>query len=168
MQACVDTLRAERIEVERRVRVVALLIDVARISPCGSAETEHCMHDDSQTNGDVYDAHARRVAFNVACNAALALVPAARLVQVTDAELAAGTYMEQLQRDETARSRAYADLLQEKYNNVVAARGSETLLSCRRCGSSEINWVQKQVRGADEAMTCFCTCLRCKNRWRLG
>ena len=62
----------------------------------------------------------------------------------------------------------FSELLREKYENVVKAQKSESLLKCRRCGSSEITYNQKQVRGADEASSIFCSCLSCKKRWRLG
>ena len=34
------------------------------------------------------------------------------------------------------------------------------------CGSSDVDYIQKQTRGADEAMTTFLTCNACGTHWK--
>jgi len=41
-------------------------------------------------------------------------------------------------------------------------------ITCRKCGSDQINVYEVQLRGGDEAMTKFYTCLNCGNKWREG
>ena len=41
----------------------------------------------------------------------------------------------------------------------------ETINQCEKCKSKVIDVYQKQIRGADEPMTCFLTCKCCKHRW---
>ena len=40
-----------------------------------------------------------------------------------------------------------------------------TLIKCRKCGSEEVSYEEKQTRSADEAATIFMSCSTCKNRW---
>ena len=42
----------------------------------------------------------------------------------------------------------------------------ESLLMCGKCKQHKVDYYQKQTRGADEPMTCFCTCLNCGHRWK--
>tara|TARA_B110001469_G_C9620223_1_gene309042 strand:+ start:535 stop:1062 length:528 start_codon:yes stop_codon:yes gene_type:complete len=66
---------------------------------------------------------------------------------------------------------AWKDLLnkkikidQIKYENKAVAMTS--LFKCRKCGSKECSYYEVQTRSADEPMTQFITCLKCKNRWK--
>ena len=36
---------------------------------------------------------------------------------------------------------------------------------CKKCGSDRVFTYQKQTRGADEPMTTFCKCCKCKEKW---
>lgn len=38
--------------------------------------------------------------------------------------------------------------------------------TCRRCGKNECRAAQLQIRGADEGMTTFVSCVSCGHRWR--
>ena len=40
------------------------------------------------------------------------------------------------------------------------------MLTCGKCGGSDITLRQVQTRGADEAMTVFAVCAACGNRWQ--
>ena len=42
----------------------------------------------------------------------------------------------------------------------------EGLLQCFHCKSTRIESYQRQTRSADEAMTTFCMCLVCHQRWK--
>ena len=55
-------------------------------------------------------------------------------------------------------------MLQEKYDELNDANYA-AIVRCRRCGSAEVTWEEKQTRSADEAATVFCVCTTCKNRW---
>lgn len=37
---------------------------------------------------------------------------------------------------------------------------------CKKCGSDNVNVVQKQIRSADEGSTNFYTCINCGSKWR--
>lgn len=37
---------------------------------------------------------------------------------------------------------------------------------CKRCGSNEVVFAEKQTRSADEPTTVFIRCVQCGNRWR--
>ena len=50
---------------------------------------------------------------------------------------------------------------------AAGASGSgRSLLTCRRCKGSNVDYVEKQTRSADEPMTVFATCLDCQTRWK--
>lgn len=153
---------------ELRVRGVRLFHDFAHQPVARAVELEGEVNGVSCGDALVYHAHLRRLAFNLACNAELARVAPDALVHMTDDALAAGTIVQRVKDEEQQQMDYFSELLREKYENVVKAQKSESLLKCRRCGSSEITYNQKQVRGADEASSVFCTCLGCKKRWRLG
>ena len=44
---------------------------------------------------------------------------------------------------------------------------STGFLICHKCKSKDIDWTQRQTRSADEAMTVFCECRQCGNRWKM-
>lgn len=58
--------------------------------------------------------------------------------------------------------------LEEAYPKHIKALddGVESILKCGKCKQHKVDYYQKQTRGADEPMTCFCTCLNCGHRWR--
>ena len=43
----------------------------------------------------------------------------------------------------------------------------DTGLRCKKCGSNDITHEFLQTRSADEGTTIFCTCTRCKKRWKM-
>jgi DNA-directed RNA polymerase subunit M/transcription elongation factor TFIIS len=55
-------------------------------------------------------------------------------------------------------------MLQDKYDSLND-RTFTAIVKCRRCGSEEVTWEEKQTRSADEGATVFCSCSTCKNRW---
>lgn len=114
-----------------------------------------------------YLAQVRRIAFNVACNPSL-LQEGKKVLLLRDEEMIRGTLVETVAREEEIRSRAFEDMLREKYENVISNTKTDNILRCRGCGSSQISWEQKQTRGADEAMTVFCSCTSCHKRWRMS
>lgn len=58
--------------------------------------------------------------------------------------------------------------LQEVYpRQSVPSAPSElrSIIVCGSCKQRKVDYYQQQIRGADEPMTCFCTCLNCGARW---
>lgn len=53
--------------------------------------------------------------------------------------------------------------IKESLTSLVSLR--ETIHECTHCGSTDIDIVQVQTRGADEPMTCYYTCNSCKHKW---
>lgn len=87
------------------------------------------------------------------------------LALLDDVELSKGTVIEDITRERKEQIERFNNILQEKYE--LASRSNTTTLRCRRCGGTDIHAEQKQTRGADEAMTVFCTCARCTLRWTM-
>jgi DNA-directed RNA polymerase subunit M/transcription elongation factor TFIIS len=73
--------------------------------------------------------------------------------------------LERIEKHEMERRDRFEKMLNEKYEQVKDS--SKATIRCRKCGSGEIQWDQKQTRGADEAMSIFCCCTKCKSRWTL-
>lgn len=90
----------------------------------------------------------------------------ANIVFKSDIELSKNTIIEDIERQSAERKSRFGQMLQEKYEMMNDTSFRETL-KCRRCGSSDVSWEQKQTRSADEASTVFCNCNKCKNRWTM-
>jgi len=88
------------------------------------------------------------------------------LVVKSDSEMSQGTIIEDIERESSIRRDRFESMLQEKYD-MMNDKSYNTTLKCRRCGSAEVSWEQKQTRSADEASTVFCTCNKCNNRWTM-
>ena len=57
--------------------------------------------------------------------------------------------------------------LVEAYPNIeINEEITESILVCGKCKQRQVDYYEKQTRGADEPMTIFATCLNCGNRWR--
>ena len=163
-----ETLRRECIDPVLRCKSVQMLASFSNMLELDAMEVERAAATVERYDTRMYLEHMRRLAFNLACNTALHSVAPDHLVHMSDEDLASGTIVQRIQEEEQERMRSYSELLKEKYDNVLKAQSSETMLRCRKCGSSDISWNQKQTRGADEASTVFCSCLKCKKRWRLS
>mgnify|MGYP001160842552 CR=1 FL=1 len=96
----------------------------------------------------------------------------AHYVQHPSAASAASVH-ELIQRPElwlvgTAPQRQRQQWLEEAYPTHIerpCEEMVESLLTCGKCKQRKVDYYQKQTRGADEPMTCFCHCLHCGNRW---
>ena len=163
-----EKFRLNYISPTLRLQGVRLLLNFSHMGGLGAIELERKIAKASCNCERVYLAHLRRQAFNIACSYTLTAAPPERLFHMTDEEFAAGTMVERVHIEEQERMHTYTELLKEKYDNVVRAQSSESILKCRNCGSSDINWSQKQTRGADEGSTIFCTCQKCSKRWRFS
>jgi len=82
----------------------------------------------------------------------------------TDAFLLENTELGQMQKDSQLRIQHFQDNLEAKFKSF--SEGTyKVIVRCKRCGSDDVRWEEKQTRSADEGATVFCTCNSCKNRW---
>lgn len=102
----------------------------------------------------------KRCAYNLKENPSFGV----SVVCSSDHALTHGTLVGRIEEKRRERNERFEKMLQEKYDSMNdASIGS--LIRCRRCGSTEVTWEEKQTRSADEAATVFCSCSTCKNRW---
>jgi transcription elongation factor S-II len=88
------------------------------------------------------------------------------VVTASDEVLTQGTLVERLRKEAALRRARFESMLQEKYD-ALNDQTFEAIVRCRKCGSQEVTWEEKQTRSADEGATVFCTCTVCKNRWTM-
>ena len=124
---------------------------------CRNVES-HC-HSISSTLREYQD-NVLRCAFNLRQNPALK----ASVVYLDDVALAKGTIIEQIETERQVRAERFERMLQEKYE-ALDDQKFQAIVRCRRCGSEEVSWDEKQTRSADEGASVFCVCTNCKNRW---
>lgn len=109
-----------------------------------------------------YGDHVRRAAFNLRENPRVGR----EVVHARDAELTDGTLLGRIETEASLREARFQQMLQEKYD-AINDQQFQAIVRCKRCGSSEVSYDDKQTRSADEATTVFCVCTVCKNRWVL-
>lgn len=122
-------------------------------------DVEANCHASSRTASE-YSDNIRRAAFNLHANPAIGR----EVVHASDKTLTKGTLSGRIQEETLARMERFEQMLQEKYD-TLNDRTFEAIVRCRRCGSQEVSWEDKQTRSADEGATVFCVCTTCKNRW---
>lgn len=143
-----------------RKQALHLLNDARPGAHLLTRDVEAVAHSVSRTPYDYYD-HIHRAAFNLRENPRLATPD---LVCQADAALTEGTLLQRIERETQARADRFQQMLQEKYD-AINDRKFHAIVRCRRCGSEEVSWDEKQTRSADEAATLYCVCAKCKNRW---
>lgn len=151
------------IEPERRKSVIYLLKNFTD-DILLSRDLESAIHAMSTTKEEYID-KSKQIITNLKNNSSLQQ-HGVEIVNFSDKKLAQGTIVECIERESNERNARFEQMLHEKYNLMNDKSYKETL-KCRRCGSSEVSWEQKQTRSADEASTVFCTCTKCKNRWTM-
>ena len=124
-------------------------------------EVEAACHALARTADD-YDDHIRRAGFNLHENPSVGI----EVVHAADASLTEGTLLGRIQAESDARQLRFQQMLQEKYD-ALDDRKFQAIVRCRRCGGSDVNFMDKQTRSADEAATVFCVCATCKLRWTM-
>jgi len=112
------------------------------------------------TNARDYDERVRHAAFNLHSNPDVGI----EVVSESDDVLAADTLVGRIQEQTRHRQERFHAMLQDKYDALNDQR-FQAIVVCRRCGSDEVTWDEKQTRSADEGATIFCVCITCKNRW---
>lgn len=125
---------------------------------------ESAIHSVSRQEAEYID-KAQQLIFNIKQNPTLINNKEDTLL-LTDDQMAKNTVIEDIQHETELRKIRFEQMLQEKYD-MVNDKSYNTTLKCRRCGSAEVSWEQKQTRSADEASTVFCTCNKCNNRWTM-
>lgn len=130
-----------------------------------SRNLEAAIHSFSTTEEEYID-KCKQIILNLKNNPALKEKYGIEMLLRNDSQLAENTIVEDIERESGERKRRFEQMLQEKYEMMNDKTYKETL-KCRRCGSSDVSWEQKQTRSADEASTVFCTCTKCKNRWTM-
>ena len=86
------------------------------------------------------------------------------VAMLTDAETQRGTILEDVENERKQRRQRFEEMLQEKFESMDDET-FKSIVTCRVCGSNDVQWEEKQTRSADEGATVFCTCIKCKNRW---
>ena len=142
----------------RRVRALRLLHSARADVPL-CRDVESACHAASATAGEYYD-RVRAAAFNLRNNAAVGR----EVVVASDDHLTRGTVVGRIRDEAQARRARFDQMLQEKYD-ALNDQTFQAIVRCRRCGSEEVTWEEKQTRSADEGGTLFCSCTVCKNRW---
>lgn len=122
-------------------------------------ETEAACHAAASCGREYLD-RVRRAAYHLAHYPGLGV----EVAVATDAALARGTEVERREEERRQRASRFSAMLQEKYE-ALNDRTFAAIVRCRRCGSEEVVWEEKQTRSADEGATVFCSCVRCKLRW---
>jgi DNA-directed RNA polymerase subunit M/transcription elongation factor TFIIS len=122
-------------------------------------EVEAGCHAAASTATD-YGDRVRRAAFNLRENPRAA----ADVVHTSDAALAEGTLRGRILAERATREARFERMLQEKYD-ALGDGAFNAIVRCRRCGSTDVSWDEKQTRSADEAASLFCVCATCRNRW---
>ena len=150
------------ISVDKRKQVLKLLTKFSTFTK--SRELEASIHSIVR-NADEYTNKCQQIALNLKNNPKLQDKDF-ELIMLSDMEMSKGTILEDIENEAILRKQRFEQMLQEKYE-MLNDKSFNTTLKCRRCGSSEVGWEQKQTRSADEASTIFCTCNKCKNRWRM-
>ena len=143
----------------RRVQALRLLHAARPADPLLCREVEAECHAVSAWPHEYLD-HVRRAAFNLKENASVGV----EVVRAPDSALTEGTLLGRIEAETRARNARFEQMLQEKYD-ALNDRQFQAIVRCRRCGSTEVSWSEKQTRSADEAATVFCVCTQCKNRW---
>lgn len=113
-----------------------------------------------------YVSQAKRVMFNLASNKSLHKIDPTALSYISDADMAQGTIVECVQKQERLRHDKFLNMIKEKSSASVDE--SESVIHCRKCGSADLSFVQVQTRSADEPMTCMFGCNSCGLKWRMG
>lgn len=150
------------ISANSRLSTIRMLAEYVNFSD--ARHIEACVYAMSVTH-NMYTDKMQQIIFNERANASL-YKKGIEVVNMTDEEMAEGTLIEDIALERHTQRLKFEQIMQEKYDRINN-QSFKTTLKCRRCGSAEVAWEQKQTRGADEAMTVFCTCSKCKNRWTM-
>lgn len=142
-----------------RRRQAFCLLTGSGVEAAVARDIESVCHAASGTAID-YDDRIVRAAHNLSKRPSLGVA----VVHLSDEECARGTAVGRVQDELRLRRERFEGMLQEKYE-ALDDQKFQAIVRCRRCGSEEIVWEEKQTRSADEGATIFAACVKCKNRW---
>jgi len=146
-------------DVERRRQALQLLFDARPSEFHVARQVEALCCSISSCEEDYWD-HVFRARFNLHENSEVNT----NVVFMSDEDLAIGTIVGRIETERLMREERFQKMLQDKYDELND-KTFEAIVRCRRCGSEEVSWEEKQTRSADEGGTVFCVCTTCKNRW---
>ena len=157
-----------RVAASARVAVQRMLEEIIGDSARAHA-VEGAAHHAAAGEGQAYATITERIvhATQTRPQTALDLAPAALACASSDA-LARGTEAEEVRRRRRLERDAVLNLIEahvEEMRTEVSAGSS--IVVCGKCKSDNVQWEQKQTRGADEPMTLFCKCMACGKQWRM-
>jgi len=144
-----------------RLRAIAFLREAAALDAGLARTLEAEAHSVARDEGEYRDA-LRRCAMNVRAKPENARPG---LAFKSDDELAEGTLLESIRRNEAERRAKFERMLQEKYESLATGDEHGGSLRCHRCKSTDVTWEQRQTRSADEGATSYCACNKCHARW---
>jgi DNA-directed RNA polymerase subunit M/transcription elongation factor TFIIS len=174
---------------ECRMRTIELLTDV--LESFDDARSVEALVFTTASTDELYTDKVQQMVVNMRNNPTLR-ADCRTAVFMEDSVMAHGTIIADIERETSDRRQRFEQIMQEKYDMVNQASVRATL-RCRRCGSSELSWEQKQTRGADGTRrrapqphrrpSCsrslprasrvhrvddrLCTCTKCNNRWTM-
>jgi DNA-directed RNA polymerase subunit M/transcription elongation factor TFIIS len=83
-------------------------------------------------------------------------------------ELMRGTSVAEVREQIEGHEAKFRLMLEERFEDLERQTASGgALMSCNKCKSSRVITNMRQVRSADESMTCFVQCLKCRANYRL-
>ena len=133
--------------VERRMRTIDLLTDV--LESFDDARSVEALVFTTASTDHMYTDKVQQLVVNMRNNPMLR-GDCRTAVFMEDSVMARETIIADIERETNDRRQRFEQIMQEKYDMVNQASVRATL-RCRRCGSSELSWEQKQTRGADGA-----------------
>lgn len=142
-----------------RQRALRVLHDDGRPDVSLCRRVESACHAASE-NASEYERRVLRAAYNLRVNPRVG----EEVAFASDEFLARGTVVEDVRNEHRCRVARFEDLLQEKYE-ALDDETFHAIVRCKKCGSKQVKWEEKQTRGADEAATVFVQCEACGNRW---
>jgi DNA-directed RNA polymerase subunit M/transcription elongation factor TFIIS len=165
MNDCVITLRSLLIPPEFRFRAVELLKETSALTYAQELDEHICAWSGNKTLE--YLDKCSQLSYNMRITPRLAQeYNPASLISLSDEQLAKGTMVENVHKNDK-KHRDYIQAVLKNYESMSSLQEMAPL-RCRQCGSADIQWEQKQTRGADEAMTVFCSCTKCQLRWKMS
>ena len=142
-----------------RQQALKLIWDTRPADILLSREIEASCHAAAKTVEEYLD-NVQRAASNLRSNEGVGI----DVVHSSDEHLARETLLGRIDEERMARQKRFEGMLQEKYD-ALNDRQFQAIVRCRRCGSQDVSWDEKQTRSADEGATVFCVCTKCKLRW---
>lgn len=109
-----------------------------------------------------YESAVRHMAYNLWYNPDLN----ENVLYADDSHMTTNTLVGVMESEKRARQLRFERILQEKYDSLNDFQ-FRAIVKCRRCGSEEVTWEEKQTRSADEGCSLFCQCKSCFKRWVL-